>query len=193
MKKNKPEKICQFKITLKGISPPIWRRIQVPEDYTFWALHMAIQNSMGWHDCHLHEFKVYHPKKSYEYSIGTPCDEFDCTASWKEKIKDVISADNPDLFYLYDFGDSWEHAIKLEKILQAETGEKYPVCIGGKRACPPEDCGGIPGYEEILSGESEFMDEYEDLDPEYFNPGEISFETPESSLKMKLQFSSISR
>ena len=191
MKKEASNKIYQFKIILKGIKPPIWRRIQVPEDYTFWGLHMAIQNSMGWYDNHLHEFKAYHPKKGYEHSIGTPCDEFNCTASWKEKIKNIISVDNPNSLYIYDFGDSWEHVIQLEKILQAENGKEYPVCIGGKRACPLEDCGGFPGYQEILNGESEFMDEYKDLDPEYFNPEEVHFEDPESSLEMKLQFAPV--
>ncbi len=95
------------------------------------------------------------------------------------------------IIYTYDFGDDWCHEIVLEKILPAENKTKYPICIGGKRACPPEDCGGFPGYLEICSGESEFQEEYENYDPKYFNPEDISFENPKKSLKEKLIFSGL--
>lgn len=172
--------VYQFKIILKGTKPPVRRRIQVPETYTFWDLHVAIQDSMGWLDCHLHTFQMIDPSTMRKREVGIPDDEVefdrDTLAGWKQKIADWFSLENPLAQYLYDFGDEWIHEVKLEKILPRQENVIYPVCLGGKRACPPEDCGGIWGYEEICKGESEFQDEYADYDPEYFNPEDITFD-----------------
>ena len=193
--KKKYNQVFQFKITLKGIKPPIWRRIQVPETYTFWDLHVAIQDAMGWDDYHLHEFELVNPLTGLKQSIGSPDEEFDREVfpELKQKLVDSFSMENRSAVYTYDFGDNWEHKIQLEKILPREEGVTYPICIKGKRACPPEDCGGIWGYAELLEilGNPNH-EEYEEMlewlggefDPEKFNVEEISFGDPEKRRKM---------
>jgi len=192
--KKKFDKIYQFKITLRDSKPPIWRRIQVPDTYTFWDLHIAIQDVFGWSDYHLHEFEMIHPSSKRKVRIGFPDEDFgrDILPNWKQKISDYFSMENKKSDYLYDFGDSWEHEITLEKILASEKGVNYPKCVKGKRACPPEDCGGIWGYEEFLEAikdpEHEQHNEMlewigEEFDPEYFDPNEITFDDPDKRLK----------
>jgi len=188
------KKVYQFKITLKGIRPPIWRRIQVPENYTFWDLHVAIQDSMGWEDYHLHEFEIFDPSKGLKVNIGIPPEELgvsfgkETLPGWEERISDYFSMENRRAVYVYDFGDNWEHEIVLEKILPREEGVDYPVCVGGRRACPPEDCGGVWGYEEFLEAiadpDHELHDEMlewvgGEFDPERFDPEEVVFEDPD--------------
>ncbi|MBO8128150.1 MAG: plasmid pRiA4b ORF-3 family protein [Peptococcaceae bacterium] len=189
MKKKDFKHVYQFKITLRYTKPPVWRRIQVPETYTFWDLHVAIQDAMGWWDCHLHEFRLKNPTNGKKVTIGIPYEEEPFLPSktlpgWDHKIAPYFTMENPKATYLYDFGDGWEHIVKLEKICPREKDKQYPVCIGGKRACPPEDCGGIPGYEMICSGEHEFQEEFEDYDPEYFKPTEVRFDDPEERWKI---------
>jgi hypothetical protein len=182
--------VYQFKITLKGIRPQIWRRIQVPETYTFWDLHVAIQDAMGWFDGHLHEFEILNPATQRKNLIGIPNEEFgwgeETLPGWERKIADYFSKENISADYTYDFGDGWEHKIILEKIIPPDKNTEYPKCLKGKRACPPEDCGGIWGYEEICRGESEFPEEYAGYDPEYFDVEDVYFEDPETHRKIKL-------
>jgi len=143
--------VYQLKITLKYLSPPSWRRVLVKSNISLAKLHRIIQVVMGWHDSHLHEFET---KDGRRY--GVPNQETD--AFWGEgpaneknvKLFQVLSVEKQRLQYTYDFGDSWEHDILLEKILPAETGQHYPLCTAGKRTTPPEDVGGIPGYETFL-------------------------------------------
>lgn len=184
--------VYQFKVSLKGIRPPIWRRIQVPDYYTFWDLHVAIQNAMGWFDLHLHAFKIMNPKKRIEEEIGIPDDDFAVAeykilAGWNQKIARYFKAQNNNALYIYDFGDYWEHELKLEKILPRDDQKEYPICVAGRRACPPEDCGGLPGYEdllEILSNPEH--DDYATMlewvggkfDPEHFEVNEVYFNDP---------------
>ena len=191
---SKLKQIYQFKITLEDIEPKIWRRIQVPEKYSFWDLHVAIQDSMGWTDSHLHQFKLLIPICAEEIHIGIPCDEDiyagdlpPVIAGWEKFIKDRFSMSNNCCFYEYDFGDGWTHEIKLEKILPAAVGCKYPICISGERACPPEDCGGTHGYENFLEviGDPEHYDHKSMLewvggkfDPEKFDPKKVYFDNP---------------
>ncbi|MBD3286010.1 plasmid pRiA4b ORF-3 family protein, partial [candidate division WOR-3 bacterium] len=150
----KDKQIYQFKVTLKGIEPEIWRRILMPADSTFWELHVAIQDAMGWKDMHLHEFKVKNPDSGNVHRIGLPDDEDefgrDTLPGWKIRIDQYFTSIGTSANYWYDFGDDWMHTIKLEKILPREKGAEYPTCIAGKRACPPEDCGGPWGYAELL-------------------------------------------
>ena len=180
--KKKFNRVYQFKITLERTKPPIWRRIQVPGTYTFWDLHVAIQDAMGWIDYHLHEFKIVDPLICMKMRIGIPDDEFeryrDILAGWRQRIARWFSMENSVAYYIYDFGDGWEHQVRLERILPRREGVVYPVCIAGKRACPPEDCGGVRGYEQICKGESEFQEAFSDYDPEYFDPKEIVFDDP---------------
>ncbi|GFO96830.1 plasmid priA4b ORF-3 family protein [groundwater metagenome] len=196
--KKKFDQAYQFKITLKGIKPPVWRRIQVPETYTFWDLHVAIQDVMGWLDYHLHEFEIMDPSTGSKVNIGLPDDEFGrkVLVGWNQKIADYFSMENPRADYVYDFGDNWEHKIKLEKILPREKNVDYPVCIKGKRACPPEDVGGIWGYEDFLEIiKNPDHEEYEEMlewaggefDPEHFDCGEVSFDDPAKRLKIALE------
>ena len=194
MKKGKFNNVYQFKITLIDTKPPVWRRIQVPETYTFWDLHVAIQDAMGWEDYHLHEFRLKNPITGQESYIGIPDEEnefplsYEILAGWQQRISDWLSMQNKRVYYIYDFGDSWEHTIVLEKVLPKEKNVRYPICLDGKRACPPEDCGSIPGYEDICRGKHEFQEHYKDFDPEYFNPKEVDFDDPEEQLKLRLDF-----
>ena len=192
--KKKFDKIYQFKITLRDSKPPIWRRIQVPDTYTFWDLHIAIQDVFGWSDYHLHEFEMIHPSSKRKVKIGFPDEDFgrDILPNWKQKIYDYFSMENKKSDYLYDFGDSWEHEITLEKILASEKGVNYPKCVKGKRAGPPEDCGGIWGYEEFLEAIKDPEHEQHnemlewiggEFDSEYFDPNEITFDDPDKRLK----------
>src|SRR4030095_3771456 len=148
-----PVNIYQFKISLQYIKPPIWRRIQVPDFHTFWDLHCAIQDAMGWDDYHLHEFSILNPQSGIEERIGMPCDEWEdetLLTGWETKISSYFSPNNEKASYMYDFGDGWTHQVVLEKILPYDPQLQYPQCSAGKRACPPEDCGGVPGYEHLL-------------------------------------------
>lgn len=150
--KKKFNQVYQFRIALKDIKPTVWRRIQVPETYTFWDLHVAIQDVMGWFDCHLHQFKMLEPMTKTKVDIGIPDedDDYEILPGWRQKILDFFSPENKTSYYIYDFGDNWTHTILLEQILPREKGLVYPLCIEGQRACPPEDCGGAWGYEKFL-------------------------------------------
>lgn len=145
--------IFQFKVYLQRSKPRIWRRIEVPEDYTFWDLHVAIQDAMGWKDNHLHKFKIRNPITEVKEEIGVPAsdDEFCETISEKTtKLAQYFLSPKDRASYEYDFGNVWEHQVTLEKILPVIAGTKYPQCTGGKMACPPEDCGGIDEYKNLL-------------------------------------------
>lgn len=190
--KNKIKNVYQFKITLSEVKPLIWRRIIVPENYSFWDFHVAIQDAMGWTDSHLHEFITKFPGGILKISIGIPDEdgfegEKEILPGWKYKIKRFFTLKNSKADYIYDFGDYWQHKVQLEKIFPAEQGIVYPICIAGKRACPPEDCGGLSGYEEIIDGTSEFQEAYGNYDPEYFDPDEIYFDDPKERLKFMLE------
>ena len=187
----KIKNIYQFKITLKDITPKIWRRVQVPENYSFYKLHTVIQEAMGWYDCHLHQFEIKDPLTGLKLRIDTPYEDdfggvfdIESTDENKAKISQYFSLTNKKAIYEYDFGDSWEHEITLEKILPAEENVKYPKCIAGERACPPEDCGGVWGYEELLEVmQDKTHERYEELsewleddfDPEKFDPALVKF------------------
>ena len=140
------EVIYQIKVTLRGSKPPIWRRIQVAGDTNLGKLHRIIQEVMGWYNSHLHEFII----DGEHYGEPSPDDFFDVEDENKFKLSRVVFGEKSRLVYEYDFGDSWEHVLLVEKILPPEPGVRYPICLKGKRACPPEDCGGIWGYESLL-------------------------------------------
>ncbi len=193
----KDENIYQFKITLKKIKPTIWRRIQVPETYTFWDLHVAIQNAMGWENSHLHQFQIINPKLNKKVLIGIPLNdgwasEF-TLPGWKTPISSYFSSSNKLAIYEYDFGDDWEHKIVLEKIIPSEPNAKYPCCLAGERACPPEDCGGVWGYEELLEiikdpNDEEYQGRIEwlgrEFNPEGFKLKTVKFGDPKEHLKL---------
>jgi len=148
--------VMQFKIEMPDIQPRIWRRILIPTDYNFWDLHVAIQDSMGWLDCHLHYFEFEGKGKKKGERIGIPDftgseDLIEIFPGWEIPVltyfRDLgIKAD-----YFYDYGDSWNHTVQLEAYFFKDKMVKYPMCIDGERACPPEDCGGVPGYSEMIT------------------------------------------
>ncbi len=141
--------IYQLKITLKDIRPPIWRRIQVSGDVKLSKLHQILQVVMGWTDSHLHQFVIRgkyfcEPNPEADFGLEKEIDEKTV------RLSQVVPCASRRFSYKYDFGDGWRHEILVEKILPGERGTRYPVCLAGKRNCPPEDCGGPWGYAELL-------------------------------------------
>jgi hypothetical protein len=141
------ESISQIKITLKDIQPPIWRRFQVPGRISLKKLHRIIQTLMPWDGYHLHQFII----DGVDY--GEPDPEADLSELKDDRyarLNKVVPAAPDRFIYEYDFGDGWEHEILVEKVLPPQEGVRYPICLAGKRACPPEDCGGVDGYADFL-------------------------------------------
>ena len=143
------EVIYQLKVTLKESKPLIWRRFQVPGNASLHKLHRILQTVMGWTNSHLYRFEI----NEIEYGMPDPEDDFyelHFEDSSKVRLVKVLPFEKDRFTYEYDFGDSWQHDILIEKILPVELGANYPICLFGKRACPPEDCGGIWGYSDLL-------------------------------------------
>ena len=190
----------QFKVTLEGIQPPIWRRIRVPATYTFWDLHVAIQDSMGWLDCHLHEFEVRYLGGRNTLLIGIP-DENDpperkTLPGWETPILTHFSPQSKKAKYLYDFGDDWQHSVVFEDVLVPDRRLVTPECLAGRRSCPPEDCGGPLGYEHLLEiladptqEEHEFFKTWigRPFDPESFNPSSVEFDDPQKRWRIAFE------
>ncbi len=145
-KKASNQTIYQLKITLSGARPPIWRRVQVHSDLTLGKLHQIIQAAMGWYDCHMHEFEVF----GEAYGQPMPDYDLDIKSERNVRLNQFVTGEKCKFSYLYDMGDGWDHQILVEKVLPVDPDVRYPTCIKGKRACPPEDCGGIWGYAEFL-------------------------------------------
>jgi hypothetical protein len=182
--------VCQFLIILPNTDPLVWRRIQVPEIYSFWDLHVAIQDAMGWKDYHLHEFIVMDSRTRRATRIGIPDDEMPeerpCLAGWKVPIVQYLTHGSDPVRYRYDFGDDWEHTLEFEDLLPTDQGA-YPRCVAGAGACPPEDVGGTHGYAEFLrvirDGRHPEHDEMLQwaggtFDPYTFNPQAVTFDNP---------------
>lgn len=173
----KPSKLYQLKITLIDSKPPIWRKILVRSDIGLPKLHAVLQAAMGWEGGHLHAFRAGHEM------YGEP--EPDMAYMKNEdriKLDKLLRKEKDSLVYEYDFGDGWEHKVLLEKVVYDES-IKTPICITGKMACPPEDCGGIYGYYGLLdtlsdpeSPDYESMVEWlgEGFNPEAFSIEEVN-------------------
>lgn len=174
----------QLKITLLGAKPPIWRRMLVRGDINLGLLHAVFQTAMGWTNSHLHSFVVGQrrfsdPLSSEDAFDGSPDEDENTTLLCR-----IVPHAKGDFRYEYDFGDSWEHQVLVEKVIEPEDGDKILVhCLGGARNCPPEDCGGIWGYSEFLKAikdpkhaEHESMLEWigGDFDPESFDADKIN-------------------
>ncbi len=136
--------IISLKITLRGTKPPIWRRLLAPAKMTLADLHDAIQAAMGWEGAHLHVFEIDGRSYGDRASVDDVADENRLT------LGGVLKSGVARFGYTYDFGDDWEHVITIEKTLPAAAGTVHPQCVAGKRACPPEDCGGPWAYQELL-------------------------------------------
>lgn len=195
------QQVLQLKITLNDVAPKVWRRIQVPEMYTFWDLHCAIQNAMGWMNCHLHGFYMTHNKYTRQRPtrIQMPHPEWDQEGDLEESTELLVDWFPQRLkrcIYTYDFGDTWDHAVLFERALPAKKKESYPRCVAGVNACPPEDCGGPFGYAELLTAIEcadsprgkelrawlglKTSDKY---DPTSFHVDDVVFDNPKQLLK----------
>ncbi len=139
-------KIFKLKIQLDGATkPPIWREVLVPSDANLFLLHCTIQGSMGWMNGHLHQFII----NGNFYGLPHPEFDDDMEDERKVKISDVLRKSKDKIMYEYDFGDGWLHSVTLIEILEADVKSVYPALLKGKGACPPEDCGGIFGFEDL--------------------------------------------
>jgi hypothetical protein len=137
--------VYQIKVTLKGSKPPIWRRIQITSDITLVQLHRILQRVMGWEGSHLYQFVI----SGIAYGDPGMVGEWDAEDARIVTLAALVRGEKSKLLYEYDFGDSWEHELLVEKILPLEEGKRYPICLTGKRACPPEDCGGVLGLRQF--------------------------------------------
>lgn len=167
--------IFQLRVELREVSPPVWRRLLVPSNISLAELHVTLNETMGWTNSHLHQFVLR------DRTFGDPESdedgELELEDEGKVRLEDLLGV-GQSLNYEYDLGDGWQHTVKVEKALGRDEHRSYPLCIGGARACPPEDCGGPMGYERLLNVlENEDDDEHNDtlqwlggfFDPEGFD------------------------
>ncbi len=191
------DEMMEFKINLLEVDLPVWRQIQVPANYTFYDLHVAIQDAMGWFDNHLHAFRFEKGEVEVAAPIGIPdpanLGDPDFLPGWEHPLAERFKKPGDKAIYEYDFGDGWEHEVVLEKILKKEAGAEYPRCTDGAGACPLEDCGGPWGYQDMLealkkpkSKRAQEIFEWlgdDQFDPEAFNAREVFFTDPEVRLE----------
>lgn len=205
--------VYQLKPVLRHTDPHVWRRILVPESYTFYDLHVAIQDVMGWLDYHLHHFEILQDSREHDLvHIECPWFDFyemddDWLITTEVCIREYLRNPSDRALYRYDYGDGWEMDVILEKILPRRKNKAYPVCLEGELAGPPEDCGGISGYYECVEAVNAFkgmeepraaIDEEDDetmrlltwlgdWDPDEFNPRKIVFENPWDRFKKAIE------
>jgi hypothetical protein len=145
--------IATLRIDLNYSDPPIWRLVEVPTSITLKALHEIVQVTMGWLNYHLWEFRIDGT------TYGPPMDENWGTSPRKSadrtRLRDVIAPGTTMIDYTYDFGDSWEHKLALSNLRLGDPATGYPRFIDGERDCPPEDCGGVPGFYEMLEARAD--------------------------------------
>jgi Plasmid pRiA4b ORF-3-like protein len=167
--------VYEIKATLVGIEPPIWRRLQVPSTMLLCCLHDCLQALLGWTDSHLHQFE----RDGKVWSVPEWYKDEDIKISNESRtpLNRVLKVEGDSIVYKYDFGDNWLHEVALEKIVPCDSALIRPVCLAGERSCPPEDVGGVWGYNEFLEvifepGHEEF-DHYrgwaDGFQPEYFD------------------------
>lgn len=147
-----PTEVCGYRmrLDLHGASPPVWRRLELPGDLTLPRLHDVIQAAMGWHDSHLHRFRTGNDHRSPYFITSFDLDEGDDGLLEDDiRLDQVVAAEGDRLWYEYDFGDGWDHVLRVEGVL--DEAPATVRCTGGRMACPPEDCGGLAGYEELVA------------------------------------------
>jgi len=143
-------RIYYMKVRLADVKPEVWRRIAVPGGYTLDRLHRVIQLAMGWQDCHLHSFEI----TGVQYGVPDPDGLLEMRDELDTRL-DSVAGKDARFTYTYDFGDWWEHEILVEDVLVSAPDERYPVCVAGAGDCPPEDVGGVYGYERFLEATSD--------------------------------------
>lgn len=173
----------------------------MPANYTFFALHCAIQNAMGWGDSHLHAFYIGERSGRDRITIEFPNPEADdlyvseTRDERRELVADYFGKTIKQCVYGYDFGDNWDHTIIFERALSRESKASYPQCLAGKNACPPDDCGGVGGYtdlQEIIQNPRHEehadmlawlgLDDPKEFDTAEFNPTAVEFDNPKTRL-----------
>ena len=164
----------QFRVELLLVVEPVWRRFVVPANYSFWDLHVAIQDVMGWEDRHLHEFKLDDPRTGAALRFGVPdpsgfhgADQL--LVGWDHRIAEHFRIGTGPALYTYDFGDEWQHELHLEAIETGVNPVGLPRCVDGAGSCPDEDCGGPSAWEEHPAA---------DLPRDEFDPGRVVFDNP---------------
>lgn len=166
-----PARICTLRIELRDTEPPIWREVEVATDITLAMLHRVIQAAMGWDDQHLWEFRLggelfTAPGASYAaFGFG---DRPKQRAASRVKLEDILRPRRTRFTYVYDMGDNWEHLLLATAIRPPEAGASYPRLTVGEGAAPPEDCGGIPGYYDLLAALEDETDPRHDEASEWF-------------------------
>jgi hypothetical protein len=189
--------VLRFVVTLEGTKPPIWRRIEIPATYDFWGLHVAIQDAMGWLDYHLHESEVRNPSTGEVVRVGIPDDEFPdellTAPSCGLPVAPYFHEPGMVRRYVYDVADDWVHRLTYEGRSPRVPGTKYPLCTGGARRCPPEDCGGLGGFKEFLAAIADRQHDKHDTlpawaggayHPDEFDPARVRFDDPAKRLRM---------
>ena len=144
--KHQAVKVYQLKVSLRDISPMIWRRLLVTSATTIAQLHDILQTAMGWEDLHLHQFRVYGKAYGISRDGGMLFDD----DPYQVTLADFKLRASEHFVYEYDMGDFWQHDIRIERVLPLDLSKTYPVCTGGAGDCPPEDCGGPSGYRNVL-------------------------------------------
>ena len=146
--------VHRVKVSLYGAKPPVWRRLEIPSAMPLDLVHEVMQVAFDWEGYHLHAFETACGE------FGVPDDD-----DWSERkdeataaLAQVAAAERAKVVYSYDFGDDWRHDIVVEKIIPAEPGVAYPRCTGGRRAAPPEDCGGIWAFNEDQADQDDAFD-----------------------------------
>ena len=182
------EILYDIKITLEGTTPMVWRKIRVWADLSLEDFHKVIQLAMGWHNAHLHQFikgeSFYQPKdpEAGEFPPEPGVIDYETV-----RIMDLLKAEGDQVTYEYDFGDAWLHEVTLEKVIKTTEELEYPLCLDGAMACPPESCGGIFGYQQLVEvmkdPSHEEFDSYIIWLGRKFNPAEFDKEVVNVFLK----------
>lgn len=167
--------IATLRIELLGADPPIWRVVEVPTSITLKVLHDIVQISMGWFDYHLWEMSI--EGQSYGLPLDEGCGEAPRKNAVHLRLRDVLAPGKTRIDYTYDFGDNWEHILIVSDVRPGDPATGYPRLMDGERNCPPEDCGGIPGFYEMLQAKAdpahpdhaEINEWLDDYDPEEFD------------------------
>lgn len=179
--------VYRFRITLRETQPEIWRRVET-KDVTLEKLHGLIQTSMGWTNSHLHCFMIGDKRYAAPQFIENSFDDLGETSYAGVRVSDLVSEHGTrlQLDYEYDFGDRWQHTIELEEVTEAQPRVRYPRCIDGARACPPEDVGGVWGFadfvEAIMNPDHDQHDEFLEWNGP-FDPAD--FDTARATQRMK--------